>query len=154
MSPDSTPKDVVDHITNVQQNYKPWYTAIQANIDAGKANASATITTVIGSFPSVIDKIEAKYKKTVKRFAARGCNTYDVYMANTQTKLYNVLSSISTFAYNYQMNVQQSIPSTMIYTLSNQLQNLIYPQLTSIPMLDLIKQVKIITILYVVFLHT
>lgn len=141
--PDTMPADVVDHIANKRQNYAPWYTAIQDNINAAKQETVATITGSIHQFEEdVTNKMEAAHEKMVATITATGCNSYMMYEQDYIMKLSQLLGTMSMGFYSYTSNVQGSIPTNMVMTLSSTIQNVMYTYGSPVSTLTLVKQVR------------
>lgn len=149
-SAETMPPEVVDHITKYRQNYAPWYTAIQANIDVGRAQAKCSIETAIVTFKPVIDLIEFGHGKMVNAFNARGCNTYPTYEEEYNTKLTSIMTTVTMALKSYSVLVQGSIPQFLLHPLSAVIHSAISPYGSkSIPSLTLIQQVR--TMIYYFF---
>lgn len=143
-SSSSTPADVANYITNVRQNYQPWYTAIQTNIDSAKASVNSNLTAGFNGLQGIPDKVESSYNQMVKVFTGRGCSQYSQYLTNVTNKLTMSISSIMSTLSSFQMSVQSSIPQDLISPFSSQLSMSLYSSTSNVPVLTLIKQVRII----------
>lgn len=142
-SPDTMAPELVDHIANTRQNYVPWYTAIQDNINAAKQEASGTISGSIMNFKAdIITKMEAAHDTMVMTITGNGCNSYTMYEQEYISKLMTLMSTMSMGFWAYSGQVSGSIPTNMVMTLSTTIQNALYTYGSPVPMLTLVKQVR------------